>query len=211
MPSFSLLKHFQEENGKQELFRKGFQRNDVLMWSAVAACGLWIANAAMNTVAGSYKAVAINVLYIICTMTLCAADFKKENNVAQGIIGALMAVFIIGNLNVLLPALKSTSETGVASRSSWQLIVSFILAVALFINHFLISNSKYQNARRIWVNQIIVILILLLRVLQILLNLFGAEHTLLSARSTVGVLAIIPTLNVIVCIESREKGYQTCL
>ena len=192
----------------QELFKKGFKRNDVLMWSAVAACGLWIANAVMNGIAGSYRSVAINVLYIICTMTLCAAEFKKENDVVQGMIGALMTVFLIGNLNVLLPALHSASETDVASRSSWQLIVSFILAVALFINHFLISHSEYRNTRRIWVNQIIVILILLLRVLQILLNHFDADNTLLAARSTVGILAIIPTLNVIVCIESRGEGYH---
>ena len=123
-------------------------------------------------------------------------------------IGALMIVFIFGNLNVLLPVLKNTADFSVRNRSSWQLIVSFILAMALFINHFLIAHSKYRNTRRIWVNQIIVILILLLRILQILLNLFGAEHTLLSARSTVGILAIIPTLNVIVCIESRGKGYN---
>lgn len=62
----------------QSMLKKGFQRNDVLMWSAVAACGLWIANAIMNGIAGSYNSLTINVLYVICTMTLCAAEFKKK-------------------------------------------------------------------------------------------------------------------------------------
>ncbi len=35
----------------QKLFKKGFQRDDMLIWSAVAAGRLWIANAVMNTVA----------------------------------------------------------------------------------------------------------------------------------------------------------------
>ncbi len=57
-------------------------------------------------------------------------------------------------------------------------------------------------------NQAFCVLIILLRAMQVVLNAFGPEHSGLSVRSTVGILAIIPTLNVILCIESRGDSYN---
>ena len=79
-----------------------FEKDSVLMWSAVCAMVLWIINGALNLAAGSYTSFFINLFYVICLLTLCAAEFRGQKNVVQGMIGALMMVFAMGNVNVLL-------------------------------------------------------------------------------------------------------------
>ena len=79
-----------------------------------------------------------------------------------GMIGALMMVFAMGNVNVLSSALKNlTMDPQAPSRGTWQLALSFFLALALFINHFLITSTNYRTSRRIMINQILILAILL--------------------------------------------------
>jgi hypothetical protein len=188
--------------------KKGFQRNGVLLWSTVAACLLWTANAVMNISASGHRSFFVNLMYILCLIILCFAEFKQEKNIVQGMIGALLMAFLFGNHNVVMAIIDKVADGNVPSRADWQIIVGFILALALFVNHFLIASPTFRSMRRINMNQIIVVLIILLRTMQVLLNIFGPEHTNLSVRSSIGVLAIIPTLNVILCIESRGEYYK---
>lgn len=174
------------------------------MWSAFIASVLWIANAVFNFIDGDYRAFFINLLYVICLITLCGAEFKKENNVIQGMISALLMISVVGNVNVLSEILSAP----IPSRSLWQMIVGFILTVGIFINHFMISHSKFHTPWRIKINQIMVLLLLILRVFQIILNIVLGGITVIVIEVTVGMLAIIPTLNVIVCIECRGDGYK---
>lgn len=62
------------------------------MWSIVIGCALWLTNAAFNFAAGDYRAFCINILYVVCLVTLGGAAFKVENNVLQAAIGALLMV-----------------------------------------------------------------------------------------------------------------------
>ena len=174
------------------------------MGSALFGSILWIANAAFNFAANDYRAFFINILYVICLITLCAAEFKKEKNVIQGMIGALLMISVVGNVNVLSEML----DADIPSRALWQMIMGFALTFALFVNHFLISHTSYHNERRIYINQLIVITLLILRCYQIVLNLAGSGLSRIIIEVTVGMLAIIPTLNVIVCIECRGDGYK---
>ena len=52
-------------------------------------------------------------------------------------------------------------------------------------------------------------MLMALRCYQIILNIAGSGLSLLVIEVTVGMLAIIPTLNTVVCIECRDDGYLT--
>ena len=56
-------------------------------------------------------------------------------------------------------------------------------------------------------NQGIVFFLLLFRTWQVIENIASRGFTLLMIEITVGLLAIVPTLNVIACIESRTDVY----
>ena len=122
--------------------------------------------------------------------------------------GALMMVFAMGNVNMLSSALKNlTMDPQAPSRVTWQLAVSFILALALFINHFLITSTNYRTSRRIMINQVLILAILVLRCYQIIINLVSGDFSQVMIRSTVGMLAIIPMLNAVICTECRGEAY----
>lgn len=188
----------------QQSFKKGFEKDSMLMGSALAGSILWIINAVFNYIATDYRAFLINILYVICLITLCGAEFKKEKNVIQGMIGALLMVSVIGNVNVLTEMIQAD----IPSRALWLVIVGFVLMLFLFLNHFLLSHSQYHNNRRVYINQLIVIALLLLRTYQIIANLVGGGISTLVIEIEVGLLAIIPTLNVVVCAECRNDGYR---
>ena len=187
----------------QQAFRDGFEKDSMLIWSAVFASALWIANAIFNIMADDFRAFLINILYVLCLVILCSAEFKDEENVVQGMMGALLMVCVIGNVNVLTEML----DADIPSRSLWQIVISLIFITALFINHFLLANSRYRNAVMVYINQLLVMALLLLRCYQIAINIINGGFSSIVIEVTIGLIAIIPTLNVIVCIECREGGY----
>ena len=89
----------------------------------------------------------------------------------------------------------------------WQMIVGAVLTVSLFINHFMITRKRSRKLWRIEVNQGIVFFLLLFRTYQVIENIASRGFTPLMIEITVGLLAIVPTLNVIACIESRTESY----
>ena len=97
--------------------------------------------------------------------------------------------------------------TAIPSRALWQMAVGAVLTVGLFINHFMITMEKKRVLWRIKINQIIVIALILFRCCQVIMNVVSRGFTPLMIEVTVGMLAIIPTLNVVVCIESRTDAY----
>lgn len=187
-----------------ERLKTGFKKDEVLVSSIVIATVLWITNAVFNYNAADYRAFCINLLYVVCLIPLGLAAFTDEKNVVQGMTGALLMISVVGNVNVLSEMLSED----IPSRNLWQLIVGLVVTTALFANHFLITHSKYRNMRRIILNQIMIIALLLFRCYQIIINLVLGGFTPLMLEVTIGMLAIIPTLNVIACIESRGDGYK---
>ena len=89
----------------------------------------------------------------------------------------------------------------------WQMIVGAVLTVSLFINHFMITRKRSRKLWRIEVNQGIVFFLLLFRTYQVIENIASRGFTPLMIEITVGLLANVPTLNVIACIESRTESY----
>lgn len=49
----------------QQSFKKGFEKDSMLMGSAIAGSILWIINAVFNYIATDYRAVLINIMYVI--------------------------------------------------------------------------------------------------------------------------------------------------
>ena len=98
---------------------------------------------------------------------------------------------------------------GVPSRNLWQLIVSLVLAVILFGNHFMLTSEKRRKLWRVLINQIVILLILLLRVYQILANMIShADNTMFLIEVTIGLLAIVPTLDAVICVECISEAYK---
>ncbi|MCR5106200.1 MAG: hypothetical protein K6B68_17355 [Eubacterium sp.] len=118
-------------------------------------------------------------------------------------IGALMMACVWGNVNVLTEMLYAD----IPSRSLWQVILGAALTMVLFINHFLISREKTRTMWRIKVNQIIIMLIIILRTYQVIINILAGGFTPLVIEITVGLLAIIPTLDAIASIEAKTDAY----
>lgn len=187
-----------------ELLKTGFKKNEVLVCSIFIASALWITNAVFNYNAADYRALSINLLYVVCLIPLGLASFKKENNVVQGLMGALLMISIVGNVNVLSEMLTED----IPSRNLWQLKIGLVVTAAIFINHFMIALPKYRNKKRIILNQILIMALLLFRCYQIIINLVSGGITPLMIEVNIGMLAIIPTLNVIACIECRGDGYK---
>ena len=187
----------------QASIKRFFRKDSTLMWSILIGSILWLTNAAFNFAAKDYRAFCINLLYVICLLTLGGATFRQEKEIVQGMIGALMMVSVIGNVNVLSEMLDTT----VPSRTLWQMIVGAVLTVSLFINHFMITRKRSRKLWRIEVNQGIVFFLLLFRTYQVIENIASRGFTPLMIEITVGLLAIVPTLNVIACIESRTESY----
>ena len=188
----------------QSSFQGFFKKDSSLMWMIVVASVLWITNSIFNLAAKDFRAFFINILYVICLITLGGASFRQEQNVIQGIIGALLMISVVGNLNVLSEML----EEPIPSRALWQMLVGFAVTVAIFINHFIISHSKYHNLRQIKISQLLILFLLVFRCFQILLNILSGGITTLVIEVTVGMLAIIPTLDVLICVECRGDGYK---
>ena len=187
----------------QSSIKRFFRKDSSLMWSVLIGSVLWLVNAGFNFAAKDYRAFCINVLYVVCLLTLGGATFRLEKDIVQGMIGALMMVSVIGNVNVLSEMLDTT----VPSRTLWQMVVGAVLTVGLFINYFMITRKKTRTLWRIQINQGIVFFLLLFRTYQVIENIASRGGTPLMIEITVGLLAIVPTLNVIACIESRTESY----
>lgn len=54
------------------------------MWSVVIGSALWLVNASFNFAAKDYRAFCINLLYVVCLLTLGGAYFRKEKDIVQG-------------------------------------------------------------------------------------------------------------------------------
>ena len=98
-------------------------------------------------------------------------------------------------------------DTTIPSRSLWQMLFGAVLTVGLFINHFMITRKKTRKLWRIQINQGIVFFLLLFRLFQVIENIASRGFTPLMVEISVGLLAIVPTLNVVACIESRTGVY----
>jgi hypothetical protein len=178
-------------------------KNEVFICSVVLGAILWLVNAAFNFAAKDYRALGVNIAYIICLISMAGAFFAGNMSVVQGMIGALMMACVWGNVNVLTEML----DADIPSRSLWQVALGAALTMVLFINHFLISREKTRTLWRIKVNQIIIMLIIILRTYQIIINILAGGFTPLVIEITVGLLAIIPTLDAIASIEAKTDAY----
>ena len=185
-------------------FKEFFEKDSVFKVSVVLASILWLINAGFNFAARDYRAFCINVLYALCLCAICRTYYTKEDRVLQGMIGALMMLCVIGNVNVMSEGL----EAEIPSRALWQMIIGSVLTLGLFLNHFMIVHNKRKTMWRIKNNQILIMLLLLLRTYQVLVNIISRGFTPLMIEVTVGLLAIIPTLDAIVCIETKTDAYK---
>ena len=189
----------------QKSFGSFFMKDSVFKASVLLGSVLWLTNAGFNFAAKDYRAFCINVLYVVCLVTVYRSFCRKETAVLQGMIGGLMMISVVGNVNVMAEMLT----TPVPSRTLWQMVVGSVLTVGLFINHFMISRPKTKTLWRIKINHLIIILLLLLRFFQVIMNFAAGGFTVLTIEITVGLLAIIPTLSAIICIESKTDTYNT--
>lgn len=187
----------------QQSIKRFYMKNAVLVCSVVLGAVLWLVNAAFNFAAKDYSAFGVDIAYIICLISMAGAFFAGNTSVVQGMIGALMMACVWGNVNVLTEMLYAD----IPSRSLWQVILGAALTMVLFINHFLISREKTRTMWRIKVNQIIIMLIIILRTYQVIINILAGGFTPLVIEITVGLLAIIPTLDAIASIEAKTDAY----
>jgi len=109
--------------------------------SVLCASILWLINAAYNFAARDYRAFCINVLYVLCLVAICEAYYSKEDRVLQGMIGALMMICVIGNVNVMSEML----ETAIPSCTLRKMIAGSVLTFGLFLNHFMIVRKKTKK------------------------------------------------------------------
>lgn len=79
----------------QASIKRFFRKDSFLMWSVLIGSILWLTNAAFNFAAKDYRAFCINLLYVVCLLTLGGAAFRQEKDILQGMIGALMMISAI--------------------------------------------------------------------------------------------------------------------
>lgn len=187
----------------QKSLQTFFEKDATLISFTTFGIILWLINAGFNIAAHDWMSFFINLFYVICLFGVAAASLKGERNMAQTMISALMTVCVIGNVAVFAEII----EEKIPSRNLWQLVVGLILTMTLFVNHCVLTSDRRRSERRILFNHLLVLL-LVFRIYQILLNFTAPGMTLLVLEVSVGMLALIPTLEVIVCIEYREGHYD---
>lgn len=72
----------------------------------------------------------------------------------------------------------------------------------------MITRKKTRKRWRIGINQGTVFFLMLFRLYQVIENIVSRGFTPLMVEITAGLLAIVPTLNVVACIESRTDAYR---
>ncbi len=179
-----------------------FRKDSVLIFSVMAGIILWSTDAFLNMVQLEYTAFFIDMLFVVCLSVMgpvAIRDDEQDRKMLLVMIHSLMVDCILGNVNVL----SETMTSPLPSRVVWQIVFVAALTLLLFINHFILSLFRPPLLWMIALNQLIVLFLLGFRLYQISLNIAHGGFSLTVFRLMIGLLGLIPALNVVVCIEWR--------
>ncbi len=179
-----------------------FRKDSVLIFSVMAGIILWSTDAFLNMVQLEYTAFFIDMLFVVCLSVMgpvAIRDDEQDRKMLLVMIHSLMVDCILGNVNVL----SGTMTSPLPSRVIWQIVFVAALTLLLFINHFILSLFRPPLLWMIALNQLIVLFLLGFRLYQISLNIAHGGFSLTVFRLMLGLLGLIPALNVVVCIEWR--------
>lgn len=179
-----------------------FRKDSILIFSVMSGIILWSTDAFLNMVQLEYTAFFIDMLFVVCLSVMgpvAIRDDEQDRSLLSVMIVSMMVDCILGNANVL----SGTMTSPLPSRVVWQIVFVAALTLLLFINHFILSLFRPPLLWMIALNQLIVLFLLGFRLYQITLNIAHGGFSLTVFRLMLGLLGLIPALNVVVCIEWR--------
>lgn len=137
---------------------------------------------------------------IVCLLTVFVSYKRHSKNVMKGMIGALLMAEIAFSVTVM-----STAQYSVDKMFG---IISFILMLVLFINHFIINSDHLANPLNVVANQVVTALLALCYVLWCVLRLPTAVNLPEKLSILSFAIAFPCVVASIVCIESRLDAYR---
>lgn len=152
----------------------------------------------------------------VLAIFLYRAYAKHDKNVMKGLMGALLTELILNELcylfgffTVRLGAITEISSLYAAVFIALE-VIYFGLALALFIDHFVINSDHHSSPKLVRLNRILLIALLITIVAQEVCNFFalGEVEALSLLSQIVWFVLEVSTYAVIVCIESKLDAFR---
>jgi len=141
----------------------------------------------------------IRLINVLC-LAVTYISYKKHNkNVMKGMMGAVMITLVLIGLTSFFINENYKIESG----------ISIALAIALFINHFIINSDRQARPANVLINQILVLVLAIVAIVSFVSLVPTCINT---ADAIVTILAAFGqpfSMISIICIEARLDAYRS--
>lgn len=134
-----------------------------------------------------------------CTLCLYISYKKHDKNIMKGMLAALLTNMLINPVCWLDTTYVLDFVFG---------IISIVLNLSLFINHFIINAQHHSMPLNIRINQLIVLLDFVLYVVWDFAWIFTNPFGVSTIGAVVEIVGTVGIMSTIVCVESRLDAYR---
>ena len=180
-----------------------FTKDAVFQWCTVLAVILLAANGMMNVIAENYVAAAPIILTALCLLFLYSSYLKHEKNVMKGMIGMLLGIILMGDLDTVTVNMSDTTDAAFVVA-----LITVIVDILFCINHFMINSQHMALSKRVTYNQVLIIVEFAVIIAADVLVFNRNVSVLVDSTALVDMLGYIFTFGCIACIESKIDAYK---
>ena len=148
----------------------------------------------------SYVHAATCLFAAVCCIALYASYLRHNKNVMKGLMGAILTALLF----IALPLVKPSFGAGRMLCS----VFALALSVCLFLNHFLINESRASNPFNVGINRVLCLVIAVLLLVFDLCGLPSAESSMEKVALILHGVGFAAIMASIVCVESRLDTYR---
>lgn len=196
-------------------FEEIFAEEELLQTTVILSLVFFGANAIFKALAGMYTLAIGTVILFLCILFLFISFRKHNKNVQKGLFGAVLMYYLYDEITLLFGNIIF-SEAGRVQYSTKEgtlyivcNIITLVLYIALFINHFLINSDHHSKSVSVLFNLIIAIIFIAVSVLGIVFQLTVFKEAIYFALESISWhLGIILFVIMIVCYESLIDKYK---
>lgn len=188
-------------------FRDFFANDKFFLFSVIVTIVGYAINAIFFFVYKGYYHAFVSLTFVISTIIMYTSYLHHEKNVMKGIIGSFLAIKVLFNAQSVFNGSEGNLE-----ELNISYVLLLIVAILFTINHYLINSDHHSNPKRIFINQLLIIVNLVISGV----NYIGRISNLLSVGAPVTtvlvvVISAVGTIfayNVVACIETRLDVYR---
>jgi len=146
--------------------------------------------------------VVIDLLRVLCVITLFVSYKKHSKNVMKGMMGALLMLMIVHAVACVSNNYSGTARERIAS------IIYVALSAGLFVNHFVITGERIAKPEQVALNQVLCALMVVAMIL-ISGSVVETENSILERLGEfLYTLSFASSVASVICVESRLDAYR---